>query len=96
MNTFVTLIIFFANKDLLYFKKPNQTSLQTNMGGKENGDVEAEAMPEGFGSSFSDRNIRMKFVRKVYSILLIQLLVTTAIIAVFILSPVRGLMCDNG
>jgi len=66
------------------------------MGGKENEDVEAEALPAGFGSSFSDRNIRMKFVRKVYSILLIQLLVTTAIIAVFILSPVRGLMCHNG
>ena len=78
------------------FNKQNQTSLLTNMGGKENGDVEAEVLPEGFGSSFSDRNIRMKFVRKVYSILLIQLLVTTGIVAVFILSPVRQLMCHNG
>jgi len=66
------------------------------MGGKDNGDVEDEALPAGFGSSFSDRSIRMKFVRKVYSILLIQLLVTTGIIAVFILTPVRGLMCVNG
>ena len=54
------------------------------------------ALPAGFGSSFSDKTIRMKFVRKVYSILLIQLLVTTAIIAVFILTPVRGLMCREG
>jgi len=55
-----------------------------------------DALPAGFGSSFSDKTIRMKFVRKVYSILLIQLLVTTAIIAVFILTPVRGLMCREG
>ena len=66
------------------------------MGGKDNGDVEAEPLPQGFGSSFSDRSIRMKFVRKVYAILLIQLLVTTGIVAIFILTPVRGLMCSNG
>jgi len=65
------------------------------MGGKDNGDVEAEPLPQGFGSSFSDRSIRMKFVRKVYAILLIQLLVTTGIVAIFILTPVRGLMCSN-
>merc|ERR1712018_798977 len=65
------------------------------MGGKDNGDVESEQMPEGFGSSFSDKSIRMKFVRKVYTILLFQLAVTTGIVALFILTPIRGLMCEN-
>ena len=65
------------------------------MGGKDNGDAESEPMPEGFGSSFSDKSIRMKFVRKVYTILLIQLAVTTGIVALFILTPIRGLMCEN-
>ena len=66
------------------------------MGGKDNGNMEEDALPQGFGSSFSDRSIRMRFVRKVYSILLIQLLVTTGIIAIFILTPVRGMMCRGG
>jgi len=63
--------------------------------GKDDGDVEGDSLPEGFGSSFSDKSIRMKFVRKVYTILLIQLLVTTGIVAVFILTPMRDLMCDS-
>ena len=63
--------------------------------GKDDGDVEGDSLPEGFGSSFSDKSIRMKFVRKVYTILLIQLLVTTGIVAVFILTPMRDLMCDR-
>ena len=66
------------------------------MGGKDNGNMEEEALPVGFGSSFSDKAIRMRFVRKVYSILLIQLAVTTGIVALFILSPIRGLMCMEG
>ena len=64
--------------------------------GKDDEHEVEDALPAGFGSSFSDKAIRMRFVRKVYSILLIQLLVTTAIIAVFILTPVRGLMCREG
>jgi len=66
------------------------------MGGKDNGNMEEEALPVGFGTSFSDKAIRMRFVRKVYSILLIQLAVTTGIVALFILSPIRGLMCAEG
>lgn len=67
------------------------------MGGKDDTSVETDPLPEGFGSSFSDRTIRMKFVRKVYSILLIQLLLTTGIIALVILTPpVRGFMCKSG
>ena len=66
------------------------------MGGKDDANVESEPLPEGFGSSFSDRSIRMKFVRKVYTILLIQLLTTTGIIALIILTPsIRGYMCQT-
>ena len=66
------------------------------MGGKDNTDAEGESLPEGFGSSFSNKSIRMKFVRKVYSILLIQLLVTTGIIALIVLTPpIRGIMCSR-
>ena len=66
------------------------------MGGKDDAYVEGEPLPEGFGSSFSDRSIRMKFVRKVYTILLIQLLTTTGIIALIILTPpIRGYMCKT-
>lgn len=54
-------------------------------------DVEASSvdviLPEGFGASFSDRVIRAKFVRKVYAILLSQLAVTTAVVAIFCLTP---------
>lgn len=65
------------------------------MGGKPDENVE-QALPEGFGSSFSDQNIRRTFIRKVYSILLVQLLVTTGIIALFIFTPaLRGVYCLN-
>jgi len=67
------------------------------MGGKDDTDVDTEQpMPEGFGSSFSDKTIRMRFVRKVYSILLIQLLVTTGIIALIIFTPaIREVYCKS-
>jgi len=57
--------------------------------------VDTEAMPVIFGPSFSEQNIRLKFIRKVYSILFSQLLATTLIVALFILTPIRGLMCQN-
>lgn len=63
--------------------------------GKDGEDPEVASLPAGFGSSFSDKSIRMRFVKKVYSILLIQLLVTTGIVALVILSPIRGLMCRS-
>jgi len=58
--------------------------------------ADTEAMPEIFGPTFSEHNIRLKFIRKVYSILFTQLLATTLIVALFILTPIRGLMCQNG
>ena len=67
------------------------------MGGKDNTVADQESLPEGFGSSFSDKNIRMKFVRKVYSILLTQLLLTTGIIALILYTPaIRGFFCSDG
>jgi len=48
--------------------------------------------PEGFGSSFSDKAIRARFIKKVYSIILAQLLFTVGVIAVFAFTPaIRGL-----
>lgn len=44
-----------------------------------NEDVESH-----FGSTFSDKEIRRKFVRKVYSILVVQLLFTFGIVALFV------------
>ncbi|OQV23603.1 putative Protein lifeguard 2 [Hypsibius exemplaris] len=43
--------------------------------------------PSNFGTSFSDVNIRRRFVRNVYSILMVQLLVTLGFICLFIFSP---------
>lgn len=65
--------------------------------GKENdpetGDTVA-VMPEGFGSSFSDKSIRRLFIRKVYGILLSQLLLTTLIIGIIVFIPaVKGFYC---
>ncbi|CAG0893679.1 unnamed protein product [Darwinula stevensoni] len=51
------------------------------------GDVEeAEAREIGFGSSFSDKSIRKRFVCRVYGILSIQLVFTFALIALFVFS----------
>ncbi|KAB7502539.1 Protein lifeguard 1 [Armadillidium nasatum] len=49
-------------------------------------DVESnkpDALPDNFGSSFTSRSIRHTFVRKVYTILTFQLLVTLTVVAVF-------------
>lgn len=50
-------------------------------------DPEYEAMEDGFGSSFSDKAIRMAFIRKVYGILMVQLAITVAFICLFIYEP---------
>lgn len=43
-----------------------------------------------FGSSFSEKNIRMAFIKKVYSILMVQLAITVGFICLFLYSePVR-------
>jgi len=43
----------------------------------------------GIGSSFSDKAVRLGFIRKVYSILCVQLTVTMAIIGVFTMEKVK-------
>ena len=59
----------------------------------ETGDTVA-VMPEGFGSSFSEKSIRRLFIRKVYGILLSQLLLTTIIIGIIVFVPaVKGIYC---
>ena len=71
-------------------------SIGKAMGGKDEPTVDQESLPEGFGSSFSDKSVRMRFVRKVYSILLIQLLLTTGIIALLIYTPpIREFYCGS-
>ncbi|CAG0918239.1 unnamed protein product [Notodromas monacha] len=47
-----------------------------------------EAMPEGYGLSFGNQAVRRAFVRKVYSILSLQLLTTSAFIAMFVFNVV--------
>lgn len=47
----------------------------------------ASAPSGGSVNPFSDKNIRMGFIRKVYAILSVQLLITAAIIAAFIFVP---------
>ena len=50
-----------------------------------------------FGASFTDKVIRAKFVRKVYAILLSQLAVTVAVVAVIIFTPaVKTFYCARG
>lgn len=70
------------------------------MGGKSledgEGSTDAVIYPDGFGSSFSSKEIRAKFVRKVYATLFSQLLITVAFIAVFVFTPaIRGFYCDR-
>jgi len=67
--------------------------------GKENdaetGDTVA-VMPEGFGSSFSEKSIRRLFIRKVYAILLSQLALTTLIIGLIVFVPgIKNFYCDT-
>lgn len=50
----------------------------------------------GFGSSFSTKEIRAKFIRKVYATLLSQLMITVAFIAVFVFTPpIRSFYCAH-
>jgi hypothetical protein len=74
-----------------------------NDGGEEGGSVDV-ILPDGFGSSFSTKEIRAKFIRKVYATLLSQLCITIGFIAIFVfVAPIRTFFCgeqirwdDNG
>jgi len=49
-----------------------------------------------FGSSFSDKVIRARFIRKVYGILLSQLAVTVVIVCAFVFSyDIKKIYCDE-
>ncbi|TRY63469.1 hypothetical protein TCAL_08186 [Tigriopus californicus] len=53
-------------------------------------------LPEGFGSSFNEKRIRLKFVRKVYAILMSQLSLTTITIGVFCFTPaIKRFYCSD-
>lgn len=61
----------------------------------EDGSVDV-IMPDGFGSSFATKEIRAKFVRKVYATLLSQLAITVAIMMLFIfVAPIRQFYCTD-
>lgn len=58
------------------------------MYGAAGSDEESATMDGGMGyGSFSDKAVRMAFIRKVYSILMLQLTITIAFIALFIYVP---------
>ena len=46
--------------------------------------------------AFSDKVIRLGFMRKVYSILSLQLLLTTAVAGLFYIEPIRNYAQGNG
>jgi FtsH-binding integral membrane protein len=46
--------------------------------------------------AFSDKVIRLGFMRKVYSILSLQLLLTTAVAGLFYIDPIREYTRGNG
>ena len=46
--------------------------------------------------AFSDKVIRLGFMRKVYSILSLQLLLTTAVAGLFYIEPIRAYTQGNG
>ena len=56
---------------------------------------DAESLPDAFGASFLDQAVRMKFIRKVYTIIFLQLLATTMIVALTILTGARNIMCTR-
>ena len=57
---------------------------------------EGGAGVDNFGSSFSDKVIRARFIRKVYAILLSQLAVTLVIVCACVFSPdIKGIYCDD-
>jgi len=49
----------------------------------------------GFSNSFSEKSIRLGFIRKVYSILSVQLIVTMAIIGIFTIESVQRFTAAN-
>jgi len=49
----------------------------------------------GLSNSFSEKSIRLGFIRKVYSILSVQLIVTMGIIGIFTLDSVKGFVAVN-
>ena len=55
----------------------------------------AEAGVDWAASSFTDKAIRMAFIRKVYAILTVQLLVTVAFVAFFLLQCVNFQQTPN-
>ncbi|XP_066969696.1 protein lifeguard 3-like isoform X2 [Macrobrachium rosenbergii] len=52
-------------------------------GNRDAGVPKDDVLPETFGGSFADKAIRHAFVRKVYLILMVQLLVTLGIVSLF-------------
>eukprot|EP00095_Tigriopus_kingsejongensis_P003599 maker-scaffold1570_size35393-snap-gene-0.14 protein:Tk03599 transcript:maker-scaffold1570_size35393-snap-gene-0.14-mRNA-1 annotation:"hypothetical protein LOTGIDRAFT_212296" len=55
-----------------------------------------QPLPQGFGSSFAEKAIRAQFIRKVYAILLGQMILTTCIIALFCFTPaIRHFYCTK-
>ena len=56
---------------------------------------DAESLPDAFGTSFLDRAVRMKFIRKVCTIIFLQLLATILIVALTILTDARKIMCER-
>jgi len=49
----------------------------------------------GLTNSFSEKSVRLGFIRKVYSILSVQLVITMAIIGIFTLDSVKRYSADN-
>ena len=57
---------------------------------------EGGAGADNFGSSFSDKVIRARFIRKVYAILLSQLAVTLVIVCACVFSlDIKKIYCDD-
>ncbi|KAK7071199.1 hypothetical protein SK128_003819 [Halocaridina rubra] len=51
---------------------------------EQNGNIDPEGAFDGMVDAFSEKAVRMAFIRKVYGILFIQLLITFGIVAIFI------------
>ena len=89
-------ITYFIFVPVLFQGAPNMMAAQSGMAqavhaGGYDSDVENAASAQNnaaaMGSSFGDKAIRRAFIKKVYGILSIQLLVTIGIIALFIYPP---------
>ncbi|XP_054925060.1 protein lifeguard 3-like [Dermacentor andersoni] len=58
------------------------------VGGRQSADAEAGIPPESPRvNPFDDKYVRIGFIRKVYALLSVQLLITTAVVAAFLLVP---------